>query len=71
MRALVCSKLGDPLATEMGNNPLEIVENHPKPVLGDRDVRIQIVAASLNFADALQVRVNNLDFWFDDHMQNY
>ncbi|KAK9915971.1 hypothetical protein WJX75_006753 [Coccomyxa subellipsoidea] len=56
MRALVCSKLGDPLATEIGKNPLDIVQNHPKPELRDRDVRIQIVAASLNFADALQVQ---------------
>ena len=64
MRALVCSKLGDPLATEIGKNPLDIVQNHPKPELRDRDVRIQIVAASLNFADALQVQVENLKIGF-------
>ena len=60
----MCSKLGDPLATEIGKNPLDIVQNHPKPELRDRDVRIQIVAASLNFADALQVQVENLKIGF-------
>lgn len=57
MRALVCKKLGDPLASEADQNPLELVHDRPSPSLRDREVKIQVVAASLNFADALQVQV--------------
>ncbi len=59
----MCSKLGDPLATEPAKSPLDIVHDHPEPNLRDRDVRIQIVAASLNFADVLQVQVKTSSNW--------
>ncbi len=57
MRALVCKKLGDPLAKEADQIPLELVHDRPNPSLREREVKIQVVAASLNFADALQVQV--------------
>ena len=62
MRALVCKKLGDPLATNADQSPLELVNDRPNPPLREREVKIHVVAASLNFADALQVQVMHL-YW--------
>lgn len=57
MRAVVCRKLGDPtLSFDAPNCPLELVNDHPQAKLGPRDVRIRVVAAALNFADALMVQ---------------
>ncbi|BDA44288.1 Quinone oxidoreductase-like protein 2 [Coccomyxa sp. Obi] len=56
MRALVCKKLGDPLTIEADQSPLELVHDRPIPSVREREVKIQVVAASLNFADALQVQ---------------
>lgn len=55
MKALVCSELGDPTS----GSGLQVVHHHasPEKSLRARDVRIKVVAASLNFADALQVQV--------------
>ncbi len=56
MKALVCSQLGDPI----NGIGLQIVRDHPSPEheLQARNVRIKVVAASINFADALQVQVS-------------
>lgn len=57
MRAVVCRKLGDPtLPFDAPNCPLELVNDQPQAKLGPRDVRIRVVAAALNFADALMVQ---------------
>ena len=55
IRALVCQKLGNP--GEQGNHaPLRVVEQAPPGPVPPNGVRIKIAAASLNFADALQVQ---------------
>ena len=59
MKALVCHQLGDPLK-EGDKGPLKLNQEHPRPseaAIKPRDVRIQVIAAALNFADALQVQV--------------
>jgi len=53
-RALVCSSLGDPLASTADPTALA-VQSLPRPDLKKGQVRIAIVAAGLNFADLLQV----------------
>ena len=63
MKALVCQQLGDPLI-EGREAPLTLVHAHPCPSekgLKSRDVRIQVIAAALNFADALQVQVSQVE----------
>ena len=55
IRALVCQKLGNP--GEQGNHaPLRVSEQAPPGPVPPNGVRIKIAAASLNFADALQVQ---------------
>lgn len=55
MRALVVQQLGDP--TKTGDNaPLRWVQDHPRPELPATHVRVRVVAAGLNFSDALQVQ---------------
>ena len=59
MKALVCHQLGDPLK-EGDKGPLKLSQEYPRPseaAIKPRDVRIQVIAAALNFADALQVQV--------------
>ena len=59
MKALVCHQLGDPLK-EGEQAPLKLSQEHSRPseaAIKSRDVRIQVIAAALNFADALQVQV--------------
>lgn len=71
MRALVCKKLGDPLAIEPDQNPLELVHDRPKPSLREREVKIKVVAASLNFADALQVQVMHFPLGLSKRHQHF
>lgn len=62
MKALVCHQLGDPLK-EGSEAPLKLVHEQPSPSergLKGRDVQIHVVAAALNFADALQVQVSQV-----------
>ena len=61
MRALVCTQLGDPLGTDAGKKPLQLKQDQPAPSLKDGAVRIRVLAASLNFADALQLQVLRLE----------
>jgi len=60
MKALVCHQLGDPLQSG-SDAPLKLEHRHSRPSeagLKSRDVRIHVLAAALNFADALQVQVS-------------
>jgi sacsin len=61
MRALVCTQLGSPVeplraTSQPGKGPLELHSNYTLPELRPGFVRIKVVAASLNFADALQLQ---------------
>ena len=61
MRALVCTQLASPLEairapSESGKGPLELHNNYPAPALQPSFVRIKVLAASINFADALQLQ---------------
>lgn len=56
MRAIVCTQLGDATAP-LGQGPLSLALDHPRPALPPHHVRIRVVAASLNFPDALQIKV--------------
>ena len=65
MKALVCHQLGDPLK-EGSEAPLKLTQEQPSPSekgLNSRDVKIHIIAAALNFADALQVQVSQVQYW--------
>jgi sacsin len=59
MRAVVCEQLGDPLAAGDANAALRFTTDAPSPPSTapppPRPVRVRISAASLNFADLLQV----------------
>ncbi len=55
MKALVVAKLGDPTAS-LDAGVLKLEQQHPVPPLPPGSVRVRIVAASLNFADMLQVQ---------------
>ncbi len=60
MKALVCHQLGDPLK-DGSEAPLKLIQEQPSPSekgLKNRDVKIHVIAAALNFADALQVQVS-------------
>ena len=60
MKALVCHRLGDPTLKDESNAPLRLTTQQPRPSeagLKAKDIRIHVIAASLNFADALQVQV--------------
>ena len=55
MKALVVTALGDPTAP-LDDSVLKLTTQHPVPKLPAGHVRIRTVAASLNFADMLQVQ---------------
>lgn len=58
MRALVCSKLGDPtlpLGSKDAPLFLDTARPEPGPLPGGKSVRVRVAAGSLNFADALTV----------------
>lgn len=55
MRALVCEQLGNPLDPKTSG--LRVVPDAEAPKLTPKAVRVRVSAASLNFADALQVQV--------------
>jgi NADPH:quinone reductase-like Zn-dependent oxidoreductase len=55
MKALVVTALGDPTAP-LEDSVLKLTTQHPVPKLPAGHVRIRTVAASLNFADMLQVQ---------------
>jgi NADPH:quinone reductase-like Zn-dependent oxidoreductase len=57
MRALVCRSLGNPSQPLGKQATLDVVEDFPSPSLSSNAVRIKVAAASLNFADALQIMV--------------
>lgn len=56
MKALVCSKLGNPLTSD--GLQLSIDEPIPFPRLSSWTVRIHVIAGSLNFADVLVVQAS-------------
>jgi sacsin len=56
MRAIVCEKLGDP-TLPLGAGVLRLAEDCPSPDIKPGHVRIRVTAASLNFPDALQIKV--------------
>lgn len=56
MKALVCSKLGNPLTSD--GLQLSINEPNPFPRLSSGTVRIHVIAGSLNFADVLVVQAS-------------
>lgn len=56
MKALVCRKLGNPLSAGADQPLLEIIDRPCPTSLGPQEVRIRVKAASLNFADALQIQ---------------
>ncbi len=58
MRALVCEQLGNPLDPKASG--LRLVPDQEPPKLSPHAVRIKVAAASLNFADALQVQVQDV-----------
>ena len=55
MKALVVTALGNPTAP-LDDSVLKLATQHPVPKLPAGHVRIRTVAASLNFADMLQVQ---------------
>lgn len=55
MKALVLTALGDPTGP-LDGSVLKLSTQQPVPQLPSGHVRIRIVAASLNFADMLQVQ---------------
>ncbi|KAI8473312.1 MAG: hypothetical protein J3K34DRAFT_411610 [Monoraphidium minutum] len=56
MRAVVCEALGDP-CKPLGSGVLALRQDEPAPALPSEDhIRIRVVAASLNYPDALQVQ---------------
>lgn len=55
MKAIVCEGLGD-ARSPLGTGCLALKEL-PEPKLPDGHVRVQVAAASLNFPDALQIKV--------------
>ena len=58
MRAIVCENLGD-ARTPLGSGVLRLAEL-PEPKIAPGTVRIQVVSASLNFPDALQIKVRHI-----------
>lgn len=56
MKALVCTRLGKP-TEELGSEdaPLHLAHVPPPPLVHPSAVRIRVAAASINFADALQI----------------
>lgn len=59
MRALVVSNLGNPLNPDTGKQPLQVQIDYPAPSLSSEQVRIEVTAAGINFADTLLVQVNS------------
>lgn len=58
MRAVVCEKLGDP-TLPLGAGILRLAEDIPSPEVKAGCVKIRVTAASLNFPDALQIKVGH------------
>jgi hypothetical protein len=56
MRAIVCEQLGDP-TQPLGSGVLRLKEDQPAPAIKPGCIRVSVTAASLNFPDALQVKV--------------
>jgi hypothetical protein len=56
MRAIVCEQLGDP-TLPLGSGVLRLKEDQPAPQIKPGCIRVRVTAASLNFPDALQVKV--------------
>lgn len=56
MRALVVSNLGNPLNPDTGKQPLQVQIDYPAPSLSSEQVRIEVTAAGINFADTLLVQ---------------
>ena len=55
----MCTQLGDPLSGDAQKKPMQLKDDVPSPPLKDTSVRIQVQAAALNFADALQLQVTH------------
>jgi hypothetical protein len=56
MRAILCEALGD-ARTPLGDGVLRLSSDVPWPALPPGHCRIQVEAASINFPDALQIKV--------------
>lgn len=59
MRAVVCEKLGDP-TLPLGSGVLRLAEDVPIPESKPGCIKVRVTAASLNFPDALQVKVGTM-----------
>ena len=57
MRAVVCSRLGDP-TQPLGPSGALTLELRPVPPMRPGHVRIRVAAASVNVPDALQVQAS-------------
>ena len=57
MKALVVSQLGNPLSSDAARQPLQLKNDVERPSLQSKQVRIEVAAASINFADVLIVQV--------------
>lgn len=56
MRAIVCEQVGDP-TLPLGSGVLRLKQDQPAPQIQPGCIRVRVTAASLNFPDALQVKV--------------
>ncbi len=57
MNAVVCESLGDPTSTAV----LRFARDFPVPSVGAQQMRLRVQAASINFPDALQIKVRPLE----------
>lgn len=58
MRAIVCDALGDP-TTPLGKGVLRYDPAYPDPQPEKGHILIKVLAASINFPDALQIKVRS------------
>jgi NADPH:quinone reductase-like Zn-dependent oxidoreductase len=59
IRVLLCDKLGNPADTS-SHAPLKVVERPAPTAMQPNSVRIKVLAAALNYADALLIQVANV-----------
>ncbi|XP_078445309.1 groES-like zinc-binding alcohol dehydrogenase family protein [Wolffia australiana] len=56
MEALICRKLGDPTEPMSDSSAIFVSISHPPPLIrSPTDIRIRVIAASLNYANYLQI----------------
>ena len=70
MRAILVEQLGDPTLA-LGAGVMKLVHDHPTRPVGSQEVLISVLASSLNFPDALQVKVRHSRAWARGHSQRH